>query len=117
MPLLDQVRFDLASAGFRVALPQPLTDGHQGGAVVYLNDDRQVTVDWLTHHRLDTASLDMVEANRLEEDVVTRHDTVHTTTNTALGTILHAFGYHTSRPPFGSGFTVQHSHPTTTAAE
>ncbi|MER8237384.1 hypothetical protein [Streptomyces sp. NPDC094049] len=54
---------------------------------------------------------------RRKDVVVTRYDTVRTTMNTGLGTVLHAFGYHTSRPPVGSGFTVQHSRPTTTAAE
>ncbi|WP_411078391.1 hypothetical protein [Streptomyces sp. cmx-10-25] len=105
--LLDRVRFDLASAGFHVAPPQPLTDEHQGGVAVYLDDDRQVTIDWLTHGRLDAAALDMVEADRLEEDVVTRYETVLTTMNTALGEVLHAFGYRTRRPLFGSGLTVQ----------
>ncbi|MFB7345008.1 hypothetical protein [Streptomyces hydrogenans] len=54
----------------------------------------------------------MVEADRLEEDVVTRYETVSTTMNTALATVLHAFGYRTSRPLFGSGFTVQPPRPT-----
>ncbi|MFJ6106044.1 hypothetical protein ACIQHY_34285 [Streptomyces sp. NPDC092359] len=114
--MLDRVWFDLTSAGIRVALPQPLSGEYQGGAVLYLDDDRQVTVDWLTHHRLDAASLDMVDANRLEEEVVTRYDTIRTTMNTALGIVLHTFGYRTSRPLFGGGFTVQHSRPTPTAA-
>ncbi|MFJ5788180.1 hypothetical protein [Streptomyces hydrogenans] len=105
--LLDQVRFDLASAGFHVAPPEPLSDEHQGGVAVYLDDDHQVTVDWLTHRRLDAAALDMVQADRLEEDVVTRYETVSTTMNTALATVLHAFGYRTTRPLFGTGFTVQ----------
>ncbi|MGV9690549.1 hypothetical protein ACWDUX_15710 [Streptomyces sp. NPDC003444] len=93
--LLDRVRFDLASVGFYMAPPEPLSDDHQA------------TVDWLTHQRLDAAALDMVEADRLEEDIVTRYDTVRTTMNTALATVLHAFGYRTSRPLFGTGFTVQ----------
>ncbi|MEW5655283.1 hypothetical protein ABGT92_08090 [Streptomyces cinereoruber] len=107
--LLDRVRFDLASAGFHVAPPQPLSDEHQGGVAVYLDDDRQVTIDWLTHGRLDAAALDMVEADRLEEDVVTRYEAVLTTMNTALGEVLRAFGYRIRRPRFGSGFTIQPS--------
>ncbi|WP_432127495.1 hypothetical protein [Streptomyces sp. bgisy082] len=105
--LLECVRFDLASAGFHVAPPQPLTDEHQGGVAVYLDDDRQVTIDWLTHGRLDAAALDMVEADRLEEDVVTRYETVLTTMNTALDEVLRSFGYRTRRQLFGSSFTVQ----------
>ncbi|MGY3341108.1 hypothetical protein ACVW0K_007301 [Streptomyces filamentosus] len=108
--LLDRVRFDLASAGFHVAPPQPLSDEHQGGVAVYLDDDHQVTVDWLTHRRLDAAALDMVEADRLQEDVVTRYETVCTTMNSALGTVLRSFGYRISRPLFGTGFTVQPPH-------
>ncbi|MFD4392632.1 hypothetical protein [Streptomyces sp. NPDC058495] len=110
--LLDRVRFDLASAGFHVAPPQSSADEDQGGVAVYLDDNHQVTVDWLTHRRLDAAALDMVEANRPEEDVVTRYDTVRTTMNTALGTVLRSFGYQISRPLFGSGFAIQPPHIT-----
>ncbi|MFC9484578.1 hypothetical protein ACFTZM_00675 [Streptomyces hydrogenans] len=53
--LLDRVRFDLASARFHVAPAQPLSDEHQGGVAVYLDDDHQVTAHWLTHRRLDAA--------------------------------------------------------------
>jgi hypothetical protein len=51
-----------------VAPPQPLTDEDQGGVVVYLNDDAQVVVDWLPHARLDRAALDMVEADRTDDE-------------------------------------------------
>lgn len=37
--LLGQVRLDLATAGLHVSPPAPLSDEHQGGVVVYLNDD------------------------------------------------------------------------------
>ncbi|MFH8402383.1 hypothetical protein ACH4E9_33765 [Streptomyces anulatus] len=64
--LLEQVRLDLATAGLHVALPEPLTDEGQGGVVVYLNDDSQVVVGWLSNARLDRAALDMVDADQTD---------------------------------------------------
>ncbi|MCX4673603.1 hypothetical protein OG453_44415 [Streptomyces sp. NBC_01381] len=73
--------------------------------VVYLDDD-QVHVDWHTHDRLDRASLDMVGAERLQEDVVRRYETVREAMHTALCSVLNAFGYRTQEPAFGLGFVV-----------
>ncbi|MBV7255152.1 hypothetical protein KQH21_30940 [Streptomyces sp. IpFD-1.1] len=104
--LLEQVRLDLATAGLHVAPPQPLTDEDQSGVVVYLNDDAQVVVDWLPHARLDRAALDMVEADRTDDEAVIRYETVRAAMDTALGTILTGFRYATRRPEFGFGHIV-----------
>ncbi|WP_435609714.1 hypothetical protein [Streptomyces sp. C10-9-1] len=104
--LLEQVRLDLATAGLHVAPPQPLTDEDQGGVVVYLNDDAQVVVDWLPHARLDRAALDMVEADRTNDEAVIRYETVRAAMDTALGTILTGFRYAIRRPEFGFGHIV-----------
>lgn len=104
--LLEQVRLDLATAGLHVAPPQPLTDEDQGGVAVYLNDDAQVVVDWLPHARLDRAALDMVEADRTDDEAVIRYETVRAAMDTALGTILTGFRYATRRPEFGFGHIV-----------
>ncbi|MEV5567885.1 hypothetical protein AB0L54_34280 [Streptomyces sp. NPDC052196] len=103
--LLEQVRLDLSSAGLHVAPPQPLTDEDQGGVVVYINDDAQVVVDWLPNARLDRAALDMVEANRTDNETVIRYETVRAAMNTALGTILTCFRYAT-QPQFGYGHII-----------
>ncbi|WP_217231307.1 hypothetical protein [Streptomyces anulatus] len=107
--LLEQVRLDLATAGLHVAPPEPLTDGDQGGAVVYLDDVRQVVVDWLPNARLDRAALDMVDADRTEHEDVGRYETVRSAMDTALGAILTGFGYTVRRPDlFGFGHIVEH---------
>ncbi|MFB6818637.1 hypothetical protein ACFCV8_29265 [Streptomyces sp. NPDC056347] len=104
--LLEQVRLDLATAGLHVAPPQPLTDEDQGGVVVYLDDDAQVVVDWLPNARLDRQALDMVEADRTDDEAVVRYETVRAAMNTALGTILTGFRY-TTRPQFGYGHIIE----------
>ncbi|MBV7674278.1 hypothetical protein STHAL_33060 [Streptomyces halstedii] len=108
--LLEQVRLDLATAGLHVAPPEPLTDEDQGGVVVYLNHDAQVVVDWLPNARLDCAALDMVEADRTDDEAVARHETVRAAMNTALGTILTGFHYAT-RPQFGYGRIIEQPSP------
>ncbi|MBZ6093382.1 hypothetical protein KVH02_34520 [Streptomyces olivaceus] len=109
---LDRVRFDLESAGLlqppAPALPST-DDEAQGGPVVYI-DDGQVHVDWLCHARLNDASLDMVEVDREEDDVVRRYDAVRVAMHTALGVILHGFGYHLDAPHFGYGYTIRPAH-------
>lgn len=105
--LLEQVRLDLATAGLRVAPPEPLTDEDQGGVVVYINDEAQVVVDWLPHARLDREALDMAEADRTDDEAVVRYDTVRSAMDTALGTILTGFGYAARRPEFGFGHTIE----------
>lgn len=107
--LLEQVRPDLATAGLHVAPPEPLTDEHQGGVVVYINDDGQVVVDWLPHARLDRAALDMVEADRTDDEACVRYEVVRSAMDTALGTILTGFRYATHRPQFGFGHIVLQS--------
>ncbi|GGU16019.1 hypothetical protein GCM10010272_70880 [Streptomyces lateritius] len=42
----------------------------------------------------------------MEEEAVTCCETVRTAMHTALGIVLHGFGYRTRPPPFGFGFTV-----------
>ncbi|MFI5945898.1 hypothetical protein ACIBCB_37385 [Streptomyces uncialis] len=106
--LLEQVRLDLTTAGLHVAPPEPLTDGDQGGVIVYLDDDAQVVVDWLPHARLDRAALDMVEADRTDHEAVIRYETVRSAMDTALATILTGFGYTTRRPQSGSGTGTGH---------
>jgi hypothetical protein len=105
-PLLEQVRLDLVTAGLHVAPPQALTGEDQGSVVVYLNDDAQVVVDWLPNARLDRAALDMVEADRTDDEAVVRYETVRAAMNTALGTILTGFRYAT-RPQFGFGHLIE----------
>jgi hypothetical protein len=100
------VRLDLATAGLHVAPPAPLTDEDQGGVVVYINDDAQVVVDWLPHARLNRAALDMVEADRTDDEAVIRYEVVRSAMDTALGTILTGFRYATRRPQFGFGHIV-----------
>ncbi|WP_435059758.1 hypothetical protein [Streptomyces sp. bgisy060] len=107
--LLEQVRLDLATAGLHVAPPQPLTDEDQGGVVVYIDDDGRVVVDWLPHARLDRAALDMVEADRTDDEAVVRYEVVRSAMDTALGTILAGFRYATRRPEFGFGHIVLQS--------
>uniref|UniRef100_UPI00366C5605 hypothetical protein n=1 Tax=Bacillus tropicus TaxID=2026188 RepID=UPI00366C5605 len=107
--LLEQVRLDLTTAGLHVSPPAPLTDEHQGGVVVYLNDDAQVVVDWLPHARLDRAALDKVEADRTDDEAVVRYEVVRSTMDTALGAILTGFRYATRRPEFGFGHIVVQS--------
>ncbi|MCF3184752.1 hypothetical protein IPZ70_33160 [Streptomyces polychromogenes] len=104
--LLEQVQVDLATAGLHVAPPAQLTDEDQGGVVAYLDDDAQVVVDWLPHARLDRAALAMVEADRTDDEAVTRYETVRSAMDTALGTILTAFRYTTRRPETGYGHIV-----------
>ncbi|MFF8914031.1 hypothetical protein ACF08M_12050 [Streptomyces sp. NPDC015032] len=101
--LLEQVRLDLATAGLHVTPPQPLTDEDQGGVVVCIDDDGQVGVDWLPHARLDRAALDMVEADRTDDEAVVRYEVVRSAMDTALGAILEGFRYATCRPQFGFG--------------
>ncbi|MGW3498951.1 hypothetical protein [Streptomyces sp. NPDC001020] len=103
------MRLDLATAGLHVAPPEPLTDEDHGGVVVYINDDAQVVVDWLPHARLDRAALDMVEADRTDDEAVVRYEVVRSTMDTALGTILTGFRYATRRPEFGFGHIVLQS--------
>ncbi|GGJ65960.1 hypothetical protein GCM10010121_090840 [Streptomyces brasiliensis] len=81
--LLGQVRLDLATAGLHVAPPEPLTGEDQGGVVVYIDDDAQVVVDWLPHARLDRAALDMVEADRTDDEAVVRYEVVRSAMDTA----------------------------------
>lgn len=98
------MRLDLVTAGLHVAPPEPLTDEGTGGVVVYLNDDAQVVVDWLPNARLDRAALDMVEADRTDDEAVIRYETVQSAMDTALGTILTGFGCTARRPDlFGFG--------------
>ncbi|MEV4000279.1 hypothetical protein ACFYPK_31815 [Streptomyces halstedii] len=104
--LLERVRLDLATAGLHIAPPDPLADEDQGGVVVYLNDDGQVVVDWLPNARLDRQALDMVEADRTDDEAVVRYETVRVAMNTALGTILTGFRYAARRPEFGFGHII-----------
>ncbi|MFF8513582.1 hypothetical protein ACF064_36660 [Streptomyces sp. NPDC015492] len=104
--LLEQVRLDLATAGLHVAPPAPLTDKDQGGVVVYLDDKGRTVVDWLPHARLDRAALDMVEADRMDDEAVIRYETVRSAMNTALGTILTGFRYTIRQPEFGFGHII-----------
>ncbi|MCX4523279.1 hypothetical protein OG402_38235 [Streptomyces anulatus] len=105
--LLEQVRLDLATAGLHVAPPEPLTDEGQGGVVVYLNDDSQVIVGWLSNARLDRAALDMVDADQTDDEAVIRYETVQSAMDTALGKILIGVGYTARRPDlFGFGHIV-----------
>ncbi|WTO32894.1 hypothetical protein OG399_45570 [Streptomyces achromogenes] len=115
--LLEQVRLDLATAGLHVAPPEPLTDEDQGGVVVYINDEAQVVVDWLSHARLDRAALDMVEADRTDDEAVIRFEVVRSAMDTALGTILEGFRYTIRRPRSGSGHIVMPSPPAPGAQE
>ncbi|MCR8945046.1 hypothetical protein NW249_23290 [Streptomyces sp. OUCMDZ-4982] len=105
--LLKQVQLDLANSGLHIASPEPLTDAHQGGVVVYLNDDSQVVVDWLPHSRLDREALDTVEAGRADNQAVVHYDVVRSAMDTALGTVLNGFRYTTRRPLFGFGHIVE----------
>ncbi|MFE7808511.1 hypothetical protein ACFU51_28340 [Streptomyces sp. NPDC057430] len=104
--LLEQVRLDLTTAGLHVAPPAPLSDEGQGGVVAYIDDHGQVVVDWLPHARLDRAALDMVEADRTEDEAVVRYEMVRSAMETALGTILTGFDYITRRPDVGFGHIV-----------
>ncbi|MFF7555412.1 hypothetical protein ACFZA9_21285 [Streptomyces olivaceus] len=57
----------------------------------------------------------MVEANRDEDDVVRRYDAVRVAMHTALGTLLHGFGYHLDAQHFGYSYTIRparHDFPT-----
>ncbi|GAA2971954.1 hypothetical protein [Streptomyces enissocaesilis] len=103
------MRLDLATADLHVAPPAPLTDEDQGSVVVHLDDDAQVVVDWLPHARLDRAALDMVEADRTDDEAVIRYEMVRSAMDSALGTILTGFRYTTRRPQFGFGHIVLQS--------
>lgn len=95
------MRLDLNAAGLYVAPPAPLSDEDQGVVVAYIDDHGQVIVDWLPHARLDRVALDMVEADRTDDEPVVR-----SAVDTALGTILTGFGYTTRRPDAGFGHIV-----------
>ncbi|WP_367141109.1 MULTISPECIES: hypothetical protein [Streptomyces] len=103
--LLEQVRLDLATAGLHVTSSE-LTDENPGGVVAYIDDDAQVVVDWQPHARLDREALDMVEADRTDDEAVIRYDVVRSAMDTALGTILTGFRYTTRRPQFGFGHII-----------
>lgn len=103
--LVDRVRFDLETAGFWVSPPAFLPDDAQGGLVVHV-ENGEVVVDWLSHARLNKAVLAMVEADRLDNEAVTRYEAVREAMSTALGAILHGFGYRTRPPLSGAGHTV-----------
>ncbi|MCX4524044.1 hypothetical protein OHA69_41370 [Streptomyces anulatus] len=105
--LLNRVLFDLASAGFLPAPPPPLTRDHPGGVTAYIDDDGEVVVGWLTHNRLDAAALDTMGTSPFRDDVHARYDAVSDAMQTALGTILHRFGYNPRPPLFGYGHAVQ----------
>ncbi|MFJ2598784.1 hypothetical protein [Streptomyces erythrochromogenes] len=100
--LVDRVRFDLETAGFATAPP---ADRAQGGLVVSV-DQGDVVVAWVSHTRLDTEALAMVDADRLEAEAVTRFETVRDAMNTALATILTGFGYRIRPNPDGLGHIV-----------
>ncbi|MFB8406153.1 hypothetical protein [Streptomyces sp. NPDC055912] len=100
------MRLDLNTAGLHVAPPAPLSDEDQGGVVAYIDDHGQVVVDWLPHARLDRAALDMVEADRTDDEAVVRYEMVRSAMDTALGTILTGFDYTTRRPDAGFGHIV-----------
>ncbi|WP_445270276.1 hypothetical protein [Streptomyces sp. DSM 41634] len=88
--LADRVRFDLETAGFCTSPP---TDQAQGGLVVSVDQDDDVVVGWLSHTRLNTEALAMVNADHLEAEAVTRFETVRDAMNTALAAVLTGFGY------------------------
>ncbi|MFJ9647673.1 hypothetical protein [Streptomyces sp. NPDC101206] len=89
--------------------PEPLTDEGQGGVVVYIDNDAQVIVDWLPHARLNRAALDMVKADRTDNEAVVRYEVVRSAMDTALGTILTGFRYAIRRLLFGFGHIVLHA--------
>ncbi|MEU3550694.1 hypothetical protein [Streptomyces longwoodensis] len=107
--LADRLRSDLESAGLLQAPSPALPSAHdetQGGPVVYI-DNGQVHVDWLCHARLNDATLALIEAGRDQDTTVHRYETVRIAMHTALGCILHGFGYRLSAPHFGYGYTIQ----------
>ncbi|MFE5562895.1 hypothetical protein [Streptomyces sp. NPDC056544] len=88
--LADRVCFDLETAGFCTSPP---TDQAQGGLVVSVDQDGDVVVGWLSHTRLNTEALAMVNADRLEAEAVTRFETARDAMTTALAAVLTGFGY------------------------
>lgn len=103
--LVDQVRFDLETAGFWVAPSAFLADDAQGGLVVRV-EHGEVVVDWLSHARLNKAALAAVEADGLDDEAVTRYEAVREAMSTALRAILDGFGYRTRPLLSESGCTV-----------
>ncbi|MFJ9551876.1 hypothetical protein [Streptomyces erythrochromogenes] len=98
------MRFDLETAGFATAPP---TDRAQGGLVVSVDQD-DVVVAWVSHTRLDTEALAMVDADRLEAEAVTRFETVRDAMTSALDRILTGFGYRIRPNPDGLGHVIRH---------
>ncbi|MET9694833.1 hypothetical protein ABZY81_41695 [Streptomyces sp. NPDC006514] len=96
------MRFDLETAGFCTSPP---TDRAQGGLVVSV-DQGNVVVGWLSHARLNTAALAMVNADQLEAEAVTRFETVRDAMNTALTAVLTGFGYRIRPNTNGLGHRV-----------
>lgn len=96
--LLEQVRLDLATAGFHVAPPQPLTDEEQGGVAAYI-EDGPVVVDWLPHARLDRAALATADNDGTDDEDAVRYYAVRNAMDTALAAILTGFRYTIRRPP------------------
>ncbi|MFB8394074.1 hypothetical protein [Streptomyces yangpuensis] len=108
------VGLGLATAGFHVAPPQPLTDEEQGGVAAYI-DDGQVVVDWLPHARLNRAALAtaVAGADGTHGTDGVRYWAVRRAMDTALGTILAGFRYPTrSRPDSRFGHIIEQA-PTT----
>lgn len=102
--LEERVRYDLTSAGF-TPLPLQREDDPEGGLLVF-TDRGKVVVAWACHDRLGDAALDMHEANRHQECVVLRHQTVGATMHIALVSLLTGFGYSIHVSGFGSGIEI-----------
>ncbi|MFB6860875.1 hypothetical protein ACFCZQ_09690 [Streptomyces virginiae] len=92
------MRLDLATVGFCVAPPQPLTDEDQGGVAVYI-DGGHVVVDWLPHARLDHADSPRPTPTAQDDEDAVRYWAVRRVMDTALRTILAGFRYLTRRQP------------------
>ena len=100
--LLAQVRLDLTAAGLQMAPPGT----HQGGVVVYADDDAQIVVDWLPNPRPVLPSGHAGRSDRTDDEISRGSEAARSAMETALETVLTALGYRTRPPEDGFGHIV-----------